>query len=96
MPQFVDPEDIFMTPGYPTDAELQRKLERVTNAEVVLISKQGCVKPMLELWPEIREAIRGFELVKSSENFLVYERRRPRALQQAEPKRAPTMTSQPL
>jgi hypothetical protein len=96
MPQFVAPEDIFMTPGYPTDAELQRKLARVTNAEVVLISKQGCVRPMLELWPEIREAIKGFELVKSTENFLVYERRRPGTLRQAEPQRESAKASQPL
>jgi hypothetical protein len=95
MPQFVDAEDIFLTRGYPTDAELQRKIERVTNAEVVLISKQGCLRPMLELWPEIREAIRGFELVKSTESFLVYERRRPRTLRQAEPKRESTKASQP-
>jgi hypothetical protein len=95
MPQFADAEDIFLIPGYPTDAELQRKLQRVTNAEIVLISKIGCVKPMLELWPEIREIIKGFDLVKSSKQFLVYKRRRPDILQRAEPREESAKPSQP-
>ena len=85
MPQFADAEDMFLIPGYPTPEEYQRKLRHVSDAEVVLVSKLGCIKPMLELWPEIREAIKDYELVKSTDLFLVYRRRRPSKLGAAEP-----------
>jgi hypothetical protein len=45
-------------------------------AEIVVISKVGCVRPMLDLWPEFREALNGFELAKSTQRFLIYQRPR--------------------
>jgi hypothetical protein len=85
-PQFADAEDVFLTPGWPIDTELQRKVQQITRAEVVVISKLGCVRPMLDLWPEFREALKGFELEKSTQRFLIYQRHRPAASDRTETK----------
>jgi hypothetical protein len=77
MPQFADAEDMFLTPGWPIPIELERKVRQITRAEVVVISKIGCVRPMLDLWPEFREALSGFELARSTPRFLIYIRRSP-------------------
>ena len=76
-PQFADAEDVFLTPGWPIPIELERKVRQITMAEIVVISKVGCVRPMLDLWPEFREALSGFELARSTQRFLIYVRKPP-------------------
>jgi hypothetical protein len=83
-PQFASAEDMFLTPGWPIHTELQRKVQQITMAEIVVISKVGCVRPMLDLWPEFREALNGFELVKSTQRFLIYQRSRSSPLHHTE------------
>jgi hypothetical protein len=95
MPQFADADDMFLIPGYPTDAELERKVQHVTSSEVILISKLGSVKPMLDLWPEIREAMKGFELARSTKQFLIYQRPRPSPSHRTELKAESARTSFP-
>jgi hypothetical protein len=68
---------MFLTPDWPIHTELQRKLRQITSAEVVVICKIASVRPMLELWPEFREALNGFELAKSTPRFLIYVRKPP-------------------
>jgi hypothetical protein len=77
MPQFADAEEMFLTPGWPIQTEIQRKLRQIASAEVVLICKIASERPMLELWPEFREALNGFELAKSTPRFLIYVRKPP-------------------
>jgi hypothetical protein len=85
-PQFADAEDVFLTPGWPIHIELQRKVQQISRADVVVISKLGCVRPMLDLWPEFREALKGFELEKSTQRFLIYQRHPPAASDRTETK----------
>ncbi len=74
MPQFADSEDMFFTPGYPTPKELDRRLEQIAGTEVVLIRKMINVRNFLDVWPEIRNALAGFDLVASTERYLIYQR----------------------
>ena len=74
MPQFADSEDMFLTPGYPTPIELDRRLKQIAGTDVVLIRKTINVRNFLDVWPEIRAALAGFDLVATTENYLIYQR----------------------
>ena len=80
VPQFLVSEDMFLTPGWPTAAELRRKLHQIASAEFVLISKREAQRSFLDLWPEFRGALNRFELVQSGQRFLVYRRTQPLVL----------------
>ena len=74
MPQFADSEDMFLNPGYPTRKELQRKLEQIAGTEFVVIKKKMNVRNFLDVWPEFRDAVAGFDLVASTDRHLIYQR----------------------
>ena len=74
MPQFADSEDMFLNPGYPTPIELDRRLKQIAGTEVVLVRKAINVKNFLDVWPEFREALAGFDLVATTERYLIYQR----------------------
>lgn len=65
---------MFLTPGYPTYVELQRRLQQIARAEVVLIHRAVNVRQFLDVWPEFRDALNSFELVRSGQTFAVYRR----------------------
>jgi hypothetical protein len=78
LPQFAPAEDVFLLPGWPLPAELERKARQVANAEVILI--RGFANTSLygyRAWPPLGKALEGFEVTLSGERFLVLERRRP-------------------
>jgi hypothetical protein len=77
MPGFARAENMFILPGIPLPVDLRRKVDQVASAEVVLVRGDGAHPPILDLWPEFREALDGCELVYSGSDYRIYQRRRP-------------------
>ena len=76
MPGFAPAETMFLYPGIPLPAELNRKLAQVASAKFVLV-RNNTNQPFLDLWPEFRAALDGCELAMSSPEYLLYRRLRP-------------------
>ena len=76
MPGFAPAETMFLYPGIPLPAELNRKLAQVASAKFVLV-RDNTNQPFLDLWPEFRAALDGCELAMSSPEYLLYRRLRP-------------------
>jgi hypothetical protein len=77
MPGFAPAENMFILPGIPLALDLNRKLDQVASAELVLVCHNTTNRPFLDLWPEFREALDGCELVLHSARYLIYRRLRP-------------------
>ncbi len=77
VPGFARPENVFICRGIPLASELERKLDQVASAKVIVIRDRTNHMLFLEQWPEFVEALDGCELAWSSPNFRVYQRRRP-------------------
>jgi hypothetical protein len=80
MPGFAPAENMFILPGIPLALDLNRKLDQVASAELVLVCHNTTNRPFLDLWPEFREALDGCELVLRSARYLIYRRLRPRGM----------------
>jgi hypothetical protein len=77
VPGFARPENFFLNRGIPLPSELQRKLDQVASAKVIVIRDRMSHMLFLEQWPEFVKALDGCELAWSSPHFLVYRRLRP-------------------
>jgi hypothetical protein len=76
LPGYEPAETVFLSPGIPLPADLNRKLGQVRSTEFVLIAKREPLT-FLDLWPEFRHALDGCEMIDDSSGVLLYRRVRP-------------------
>ncbi len=77
LPGFEPAETVFLSPGIPLRFDLERKLDQVASAEIVLIAKGSSHTSFLDLWPEFRDALDGCDLINQTSHLLIYARLRP-------------------
>ena len=77
-PEFAPPVTLYLDPGLMPEAEIQRQVEQLSGASIVVVSISDNIAPESQgvpKAPEIENAMKSFDLVFAGKYFDVYRRR---------------------